>query len=390
MFFCLRGESKFYQPGPAGRRKPAHGSRATPRRLFRHRGRLRPHHATEARCDRAGFCTVSLECLERYVERIQWLNEFAFFVALKARHGGSAWWDWPERDRCFDRTNGKQRISELRQPIELCKFRQFLFFRQWRALREYAHAAGVKLIGDMPIFIASDSADVWAQPDLFQLDADRRPAFMAGVPPDYFSETGQLWGNPLYDWPKHRETNFAWWIRRLQSTLELVDLVRLDHFRGFEAYWAVPAGSATAEPGSWQTGPGAELFDALQASLGSLSLIAEDLGVITPEVDALRRKFSLPGMRILQFAFGGAQEDRFFPHNFSSHTVVYTGTHDNETTVGWAENLTDHERDLLDAYLPGAAADPAWGLIRLAWASVADLSVAPLQDLLRLHAHAIR
>jgi 4-alpha-glucanotransferase len=236
----------------------------------------------------------------------------------------------------------------------------------------------------MPIFVSADSADVWSEPELFQLDQDRRPTFVAGVPPDYFSATGQLWGNPLYDWAMHKKRGYAWWIRRLESALKLVDLIRLDHFRGFEGYWAVPAGSETAEPGSWQPGPKSDLFGALKAGLGSLPLIAEDLGVITAEVDALRREFDLPGMCVLQFAFGGAQEDRFLPHNYERNSVAYTGTHDNETTVGWFNNLKPSERRAFECYLPAAACDPAWGLIRLAWASVADLAVAPLQDLLRL------
>jgi 4-alpha-glucanotransferase len=236
----------------------------------------------------------------------------------------------------------------------------------------------------MPIFISRDSADVWSRPELFQLDEERRPTFVAGVPPDYFSATGQLWGNPLYNWARHRQTNYEWWISRMRSALELVDLIRLDHFRGFQAFWAVPARSATAEPGSWVEGPGEELFQALEVALGKLPLIAEDLGVITPEVDALRHRFRFPGMRILQFAFGGAQEDRFFPHRYDHHTVVYTGTHDNETTVGWFQNLSQREHEFFDQYAPGAMQDPAWTLIRLAWASVADLAVTPLQDVLRL------
>jgi 4-alpha-glucanotransferase len=317
-------------------------------------------------------------------EEAEWLDDYALFLALKEKNGGVAWWDWPAEQRLYGARKMAAMARELARSIELIKFRQFLFFEQWRALREYAHERGVKIIGDMPIFIAEDSADVWSKPELFQLDEDRRPTFVAGVPPDYFSATGQLWGNPLYDWEAHRKTGYAWWISRLKSTLKLVDLVRLDHFRGFEAYWAVPAGSETAEPGSWQPGPGAELFDALQAALGSLPLIAEDLGVITPPVDALRKRFELPGMRILQFAFGGAQEDRFLPHNFDQRTVVYTGTHDNETTAGWFKNLSQKERDFFERYAPDAAADPAWRMIRLAWASVAELAVAPLQDLLKL------
>jgi 4-alpha-glucanotransferase len=313
-----------------------------------------------------------------------WLDDFALYAALKERHGGSAWWDWPREDRIYDHSSAEQKSRQLAEAVELCKFRQFLFFRQWESLRGYAHEQGIRLIGDMPIFIASDSADVWARPELFQLDKERRPSFVAGVPPDYFSETGQLWGNPLYAWDKHRETGYAWWSDRLRSTLKMVDLVRLDHFRGFEAYWAVPARDTTAENGTWEPGPGRELFGALLGAMGSLPLIAEDLGVITPEVDSLRREFGLPGMRILQFAFAGAQEERFIPHHYVPHTIVYTGTHDNETTVGWYGNLNSKEQRLLDAYAPGAGSDPAWGLIRLAWASVADLAIAPLQDVLRL------
>lgn len=318
----------------------------------------------------------------------EWLDSFALFMALKQRYGGVSWLDWPAEHRQYDPPDLVRAARELAGPIGLHKFRQFLFFHQWNKLREYAHQRGVRFIGDMPIFVAGDSADVWSRPELFQLDNERRPTFVAGVPPDYFSATGQLWGNPLYDWQRHEETGFAWWIARLRASLELVDLVRLDHFRGFEAYWAVPAGSLTAEPGSWVPGPGASFFHALRSALGSLPLIAEDLGVITPPVDALRRQFGLPGMRILQFAFGGAQEDRFFPHHFDRHTVVYTGTHDNETTCGWFAGLSSRERDLLARYAPGAEADPAWGLIRLAWASVAHLAIAPLQDLLSLGSEA--
>jgi 4-alpha-glucanotransferase len=313
-----------------------------------------------------------------------WLSPFAAFVSLKEQFGGWAWWDWPKTYRYFRPDTVATVARELPERFELCLFRQFMFFQQWHSVLQYAHEHGIRLIGDMPIFIASDSADVWASPELFQLDEERRPTFVAGVPPDYFSKTGQLWGNPLYDWEKHRQTHYAWWQARLKSTLELVDLVRLDHFRGFEAYWAVPAGSPTAEPGSWVKAPGAELFENLKRSLGRLPLIAEDLGVITPEVDALRQQFQLPGMRVLQFAFGGAVEDRFLPHNYERHTVVYTGTHDNETTVGWYENMGQPERDFLERYAPGASRDPAWALIRLAWASVADLAIAPLQDVLRL------
>ena len=313
-----------------------------------------------------------------------WLDPFSLFMALKERHEGKPWYEWPVEHRQYDANTLAPVSRELKAQIDLHKLRQFLFFRQWQALHDYAHKRSVKFIGDIPIFVSADSADVWSRSELFQLDKDRRPTFVAGVPPDYFSETGQLWGNPLYAWKEHAKTGYAWWIDRLRATLKTVDLVRLDHFRGFEAYWAVPAADKTAENGSWEPGPGEALFKKLNDALGELPLIAEDLGVITPPVNALRQKFQLPGMRILQFAFGGAQEDRFFPHNFHQPTVVYTGTHDNETTVGWYAGLTAEEKRFLDAYAPGASSDPAWALIRLAWASIADLAITPLQDVLRV------
>jgi 4-alpha-glucanotransferase len=259
-----------------------------------------------------------------------------------------------------------------------------LFFRQWKSLRDHARKQGIGIIGDLPIFVAYDSADVWTHPELFQLDARRRPVVVAGVPPDYFAATGQLWGNPLYDWDALRRTGFAWWVERLRAALRLVDVVRLDHFRGLQAYWEVPGGAATAAGGRWVPGPGAELLTTLKTALAGLPLIAEDLGFITPEVDALREQFGLPGMRILQFAFGGAVERRFLPHNLVREVVVYTGTHDNDTTLGWYSGLTDEERAHLLNYAPGADRDPAWALIRLAWASVAGCAIAPLQDLLGL------
>lgn len=234
----------------------------------------------------------------------------------------------------------------------------------------------------MPIFVALDSADVWAEPTLFLLDLDRRPRVQAGVPPDYFSATGQLWGNPLYDWEAHEKNRYAWWKSRLATALRQVDLVRLDHFRGFEAAWHVPARASTAENGRWVAGPGAKLFEAVRKELGSLQLIAEDLGVITPEVDALRHELGLPGMRIAQFAFGGATEERFLPHNYERHTVVYTGTHDNNTTAGWYAELTPEELRYFRRYVPDSSEGAHWDLIRLAWASVAELAVAPLQDVL--------
>jgi len=258
--------------------------------------------------------------------------------------------------------------------------------RRDHAAEAHAHAAGVGLIGDAPIFLAHDSADLWAHRELFRLDAQGLPEVVAGVPPDYFSATGQLWGNPLYDWEALSRTGYRWWIDRLRMAHRLVDLVRLDHFIGFERYWEVPAGSATAEGGRWMPGPGAALFDAVRAALGGLPVIAEDLGLVTPEVEALRLRYGLPGMRVLQFAFAGAVEARFLPHRYDRDTVVYTGTHDNDTTRGWFASATPRERRLLERYLGREVREEeaSWALMRLAWASVAGLAVAPLQDLLSL------
>lgn len=317
-----------------------------------------------------------------------WLDDFALFMAVKDAHGGKPWWAWPAPLARRDPAALAAAREEFADEIAAHRFAQILFGAQWTDLRTYAHELGVKVIGDLPIYVAHDSADVWANPELFLLDADRNPVVVAGVPPDYFSATGQLWGNPLYDWDAHRRTGYKWWADRLGAALGMVDLVRLDHFRGIEGFWAVPVGDPTAERGEWRPGPGGELLEALRRQLGNLPIIAEDLGVITPEVDAIRERFGLPGMRILQFAFGGAVESRFLPHRFGPNVVVYTGTHDNDTTRGWFEGLNDVERSHLLRYVPDAAADPVRALVRLGWASVANLAVAPLQDLLDLGSEA--
>jgi 4-alpha-glucanotransferase len=313
-----------------------------------------------------------------------WLDEYAVFAAIKDAHGGAPWWRWPAPLAAHDPAAVARAATDLADAVAAHRFGQFLFARQWSALRLHAGALGVRLIGDLPIYVAHDSADVWANPQLFQLDVARNPTHVAGVPPDYFAATGQLWGNPLYAWDAHRADGFAWWERRVRAALRQVDLIRLDHFRGLEAYWAVPFGDPTAEHGTWKKAPGLELLTALRDRLGPLPIIAEDLGFITPEVDALRTRFGLPGMRILQFAFGGAVEPRFRPHRFAPDAVAYTGTHDNDTTAGWADKLTPAERADFTRYAPGAAADPVRTLIQLAWSSVAELAVCPLQDLLDL------
>jgi 4-alpha-glucanotransferase len=324
-----------------------------------------------------------------YCERhAGWLEDFALFMAIKGAHGQRSWEEWPDALRRREPGALQQARRELVDSIAVHKFRQFVFERQWTQLRAHAAREGIRFIGDMPIFVALDSADVWANPELFLLDRERRPTVQAGVPPDYFSATGQLWGNPLYDWEAHRKTGYAWWMARLRAALRQVDLVRLDHFRGFEAAWHVPAGEPTAQNGHWVPGPGADLFTVLRKELGSLPLIAEDLGVITPAVDALRHQLGLPGMRIAQFAFGGATEERFLPHNYKRHTVVYTGTHDNNTTAGWHEDLTPDELRHFRRYVPDSGEGLTWDLIRLAWASIAELAVTPLQDVLGLGAEA--
>lgn len=322
------------------------------------------------------------------VRQADWLEDFALFMALKDAHGGVSWLQWPAELILRQPAALAQARRQLQSGMGLHQFSQFLFFRQWQELKHYAHQQSIRLIGDLPIFVSSDSADVWANPELFQLDERRQPTAVAGVPPDYFSLTGQLWGNPLYDWDALKQSGYAWWAARLRASLEQVDLVRIDHFRGLEAYWRIPAGMPTAEHGEWIPGPGAELFEALQSALGRLPVIAEDLGIITPPVEALRQQFQLPGMRILQFGFGGATEERFVPHNYDHNTLVYTGTHDNDTTCGWYAALTPKESGFLNRYLAAGVRDVAWDLIRLAWASVADYALAPLQDVLSLSSEA--
>ncbi|MBY0230327.1 MAG: 4-alpha-glucanotransferase [Gemmataceae bacterium] len=312
-----------------------------------------------------------------------WLDEFGLFMALKDAHGGIAWHEWPDDLRLRKPAPLASAREAHRAAAGRHAFTQFLFARQWATLRRFANERGIRLIGDIPIFVSGDSAEVWSRPELFKLDADRRPTVVAGVPPDYFSATGQLWGNPHYDYAAMRKDGYAWWAARFKSVLAQVDLVRLDHFRGFAAAWEVPAGQPTAIKGEWVTGPGADLLACMRKELGGLPIIAEDLGVITPDVRKLREDFGLPGMRILQFAFSGP-DNRFLPHHFEFNTVAYTGTHDNDTTVGWYAALAGDERKFLRKYLPWIGADIAGELTRMAWMSVADTAIVPLQDLLRL------
>ena len=313
-----------------------------------------------------------------------WLEDFALFMALKESHGGATWTSWEEGLIEREPEALAAAHERLAVAVDSQRFRQFLFFRQWSALRERARAAGVRIIGDLPIFVAHDSADVWAHPEFFQLDALGAPAVMAGVPPDYFAKTGQLWGNPLYCWETLARDGYAWWVERLRATFEVVDIARLDHFRGFEAYWEVPGGETTAEKGRWVKGPGAAFFESVRAALGALPMIAEDLGLMTPEVLALRDRFGLPGMKILQFAFEKGALHPFLPHNFPTNCVAYTGTHDNDTTRGWYASAPERERHFARSYLGCDGDDFTWELIRAGMASVADTFIAPLQDVLDL------
>jgi 4-alpha-glucanotransferase len=317
-------------------------------------------------------------------QHAHWLDDFALFMALKQSHGGRPWTEWDPALRERETTALDEAHRRLLDVVEAQRFLQFLFFRQWNAVRDSAHAAGVRIIGDIPIFVAHDSADVWAHRELFKLDAAGRPTVVAGVPPDYFAKTGQLWGNPIYRWEQHAATGFRWWIERIRATLETVDLVRLDHFRGFEAYYEVPADAPTAEQGSWVKGPGSLFFDSIRGVLGNLPLLAEDLGFITPPVRALRDKYDLPGMKILQFGFGDGATHEFLPHNFSPHCVAYTGSHDNEPARAWYENAPEHQRDHARRYLQCDDSGFTWALIRAAEACVAHTAIVQLQDVLEL------
>jgi 4-alpha-glucanotransferase len=320
-----------------------------------------------------------------------WLQDYALFRALKAKYRGSFYLDWPtELVQRRPEALASARRELAGQIGEVC-FAQFLFFRQADRLKKYAHSKGVALIGDLPFFVSPDSSDVWANPELFLLDERRRPRFVAGVPPDYFSAQGQLWGNPVYNWDALRATGYRWSIDRLRALLAHMDVVRLDHFRGFAAAWQIPASAPTAQSGQWVSGPGASFFAVARQELGGLPFIAEDLGLLTPDVPLLRDQFHLPGTRVLQFAFDGRSDNPYLPRNFIPNTVVYTGTHDNAPTREWYEESSDSVRRNLWSYLerpPGGSAEAAPALIGLAWSSMAALAIAPLQDLLNLGAEA--
>ncbi len=317
-------------------------------------------------------------------EQASWLDDYALFMLLKQRFGQQGWFDWPPPYRDREPEALQQLAEESADALAAFHFEQFIFYRQWQRIRDHAHQQGIRIMGDMPIFVAFDSVDVWACRDAFLLDETGQPTVVAGVPPDYFSETGQRWGNPHYDWEWMEADGFKWWHWRIEQYLQLFDLFRIDHFRGFEACWEIPAWEETAINGRWIQVPGDELFASLTARFGELPIIAEDLGVITEEVTALRKKYNLPGMLILHFAFDSGPDNPYLPHNHTLDSVVYTGTHDNDTTMGWYHSLNEQQRGQVQEYL-GHPADPMpWALIESAYASVAQMAVIPMQDVLEL------
>ena len=313
-----------------------------------------------------------------------WLDDYAMFRAIKAAHDGKPWFEWPEDIKLRDTTTLDALEGELSSAIEAEKFNQFLFFRQWVTLKHYANQNGIAVIGDIPIFIALDSADVWCNQEKFKLNDDASPRVVSGVPPDYFSKTGQRWGNPIYDWDAMSESGFGWWVARMRYALTSMDIIRIDHFIGFRRMFEVPNEDDTAENGEWTDVPGEQLFTALEEALGGLPFIAEDLGAITPEVEELRDQFGLPGMRILQYGFGGNPKDTHLPHNYVQNCVAYTGTHDNDTAAGWYRSASRQQRRLCKKYLHASGRDMHWSLIRAVLASVADTAILPMQDILGL------
>ena len=321
---------------------------------------------------------------ERFVEEQAWLDDFALFMAIKADRGGGSWDAWPDDLRMREHAALEAARRDLADAVERVRFEQFLFARQWHALHEYAASRCVRIVGDVPIFVAADSADVWSHPELFVLDDQRRPTVVAGVPPDYFSASGQRWGNPLYAWEEHRRTGYQWWADRFAATFETTDVARIDHFRAFADYWEIPADADTAIEGVWREGPGAPFFTAMRERFGDLPIIAEDLGELSDLVPALLEEVEFPGMRVLTFAFSGDDSNDFLPHRYPANTVAYTGTHDNDTTLGWWMSASEHERSFASSYLSVDPEDPVQAFLEGIWASRARFAIAPVQDLLRL------
>lgn len=320
-------------------------------------------------------------------ENHSWLEDYCTYMAIKNDLGGIGWLDWPKELRDRQPKALKEAGERLAEEIQFYRFQQFWFTKQWEKLKAYVNKKGIKIIGDVPIYVAFDSADTWADPELFQFDEENKPVAVAGCPPDAFSATGQLWGNPVYNWNYHKKTGYAWWILRMEHSMKRYDVARIDHFRGFDEYYAIPYGDKTAEKGEWEKGPGMDLFRVLKKNVKNLEVIAEDLGILTDSVLELLEESGFPGMKVLQFAFDHSENSSYLPHKYEKNCVVYTGTHDNETTKGWLENLQGHDlqfvREYINAY-DKPVNDCVWGLIRTAMASVADLAIIPIQDYLCL------
>ena len=322
-------------------------------------------------------------------ENASWLNDYSLYISLKNHFNGLPWNEWAHDIKNREHGAMEHYRNELADDIEYHNFIQFLFFKQWGDVKRYANENGIKIIGDIPIFVAADSSDAWANPEIFLFDEERKPVKVAGVPPDYFSATGQLWGNPLYNWQKLKETNYSWWVERVRANLSTCDIIRIDHFRGFEAYWAVPYGDDTAINGQWEPGPGIDLFNAIKSQLGELPIIAEDLGLMTQGVIDLREATGFPGMKILGFAFDSGEENDYLPHTYTKNCVVYTGTHDNDTLIGWFQKAKEEDRQFARDYLNSRSDDEIhWDAIRGAWSSVASMAISPVQDFLGLGSEA--
>ena len=318
-----------------------------------------------------------------------WLPDYALFMALKFAHNGKAWTEWEPELAMRNAESLQKARSKYIEDVQFFQVIQYWFYSQWDKLKTYCNENGISLIGDMPIYVSYDSVEVWSQPELFELDRQHRPIAVAGCPPDVFSPTGQLWGNPLYDWSYHKKTGYAWWMQRIAYCYQLYDVLRIDHFRGFDEYWFVPYGDPTAENGHWEKGPGYELFDVMKKKLGRKKVIAEDLGFLTPSVIRLVKKTGYPGMKILQFAFDAGNDSEYLPHNYDKNCVVYTGTHDNDTTVGFLQNMPEKDKKFAKKYL-GHKNDKklCFEIIRAALSSCADTAIIPMQDYLELDSSA--
>ncbi len=320
-----------------------------------------------------------------YQENYHWLQEFSLYMAIKKAHGEKSWLEWDKDYRNWRSETVRTFVKRNQEEIFFWIFTQYYFENQWLRLKKYANDKGIEIIGDLPIYVSEDSADVWKNPEMFRLDENYRPITVAGCPPDAFSSTGQLWGNPIYDWENMKDNGYRWWIKRIKHSFKLYDVLRIDHFRGFEAYWEVPYGEDTAMFGQWTKGPGIELFDVIKEELGELNIIAEDLGYLTPEVEQLIKDSGFPGMKVLQFAFDPREESDYLPHNYTQNSIVYTGTHDNHTVAGWTGNIPAEELAFAKKYFKMDREEGfPWGMIRGAWSSVSKVAVAPMQDFLEL------